>query len=98
MAAGIEEIAVPVFIAPERKVGTKIFLLSQRSREMGQQNGYYSARDISLHSYCFLNIRDSWANGEIPAILDFPGKRSQSLLHQNDLVVISWKPINLAGA
>lgn len=75
MAAGTEDIAVPVFTAPGRKVGTKIFLLSQRSQEMSQQNGCCSARGISLHSYCFLDIRDSWADGEVPAMLNFPGKR-----------------------
>lgn len=56
MAAGIEEIAAPVFIAPGRKIGTKIFLLSQRSQEVGKQNGCCSARGISLHSYCFFLI------------------------------------------
>lgn len=45
MAAGIEEMAAPVFIPPGRKVRAKTFLLSQRSPEMGQQNGCCSARD-----------------------------------------------------
>lgn len=46
MAVRNEEMAAPVFIALGRKVGAEIFLLSQRSREMGQQNGCSSARDM----------------------------------------------------
>lgn len=51
MASGKEWIVAAVFMAPERKVETKIFLQSQSSQEMGQWNVCCSVEDILSSPY-----------------------------------------------